>query len=691
MKKFLIYLLLCIPIFLIAQVNPQDVTIIRDQWGVPHIYAKTDAGGAYGLAWAYAEDDFQSLQQPLLAVKGKFSEVKGKKGALLDAIAFMVDADGVVEEKWEEDVSPEFKKVLNGYAQGANDYAEKHPEEILRKGVFPITGKTILKGYVTNLTLMSNVHYDLVRIFEGSIIAQEDPEFTRGSNGWAISPKMSSDGQTYVVCNSHQPLEGALAWYECHIDTEEGWHFFGATFAGGVTPFIGTNEHLGWTHTVNFDDYCDTYKLTMHPKDKLQYRFDGKWFGLEKRVLKLKVKVGPIRIPVSKTFYKSKYGPTIKTKHGFYSLRFPSNMTVKAAEQWYRMNKAEDLESFQDAIRIQGVPSLNIVYGDKAGNILFLGHGLFPKRDPNFKWDRVLPGDTSATLWEPDFYPLEREPLVINPPSGYVYNMNHSSMFCTGPDDNPEPESFPGTMGLQQKHTARSLRFIDLMKGRTSLSYEELKEIKYDNQIRFPLYTRSIENLDQIRHLDQKKYAPIADVIDALNRWNGKTDADNRQASIYALAVKYYIKYVRDEGIADYNNTLPERVLADGLIYAKDHLNKHFGKWEVPLGDVQKVVRGDLEYPVSGVPEAITQMWTVDYQDGKFKSNVGDCYILFIRYRNEGLPLLESISPFGTSTHPESPHYTDQMGKYANQELKTMTMDEKKIRSEAEKSYHPGD
>ena len=692
MKNPLICLFLFISGSLFSQVDPGEVEIVRDSWGVPHIFARTDAGASYGLAWAHAEDDFKSIQQPLLAARSMFAQVKGKNGALLDAVAFLVDADGVVERNWETDVSPEFKQVLQGYAEGLNAYAEAHPGEVLCKGLFPVSGKTVLKGYVTSLTFLSNVHYDLVRIFEGTIVAQEDPDFTRGSNGWAVSPRCSADGQTYLVANSHQPLEGATAWYECHLHSEEGWNFYGATFPGGVTPFVGTNPQLGWTHTTNFDDYCDTYKLTMHRKNKLQYKFDGEWLTLEKRVLKLKVKVAGMRIPVKKTFYRSKYGPTVKVKTGYYSLRFPSNMTIQAAEQWFRMNKARNFEEFKDAVRMQGVPNQNVIYADREGNIMFLGHGLFPKdRDPNFQWDRVLPGDTSATLWEPGFYPMEDLPLVVNPPSGYVYNMNHSSMFCTGPGENPDPGEFPMTMGLQQKHTARSLRFIELMKDRERLSYEDLKRIKYDSQMVLPLYTRSIENLDQMRTLDQQKYPEIADVIDALNRWDGNVEADNRQAAIFAVAVKNYIKYLREEGIADYNNTLPERVIAEGLHDAKLHLNKHFGKWEVPLGDVQKHVRGDKEYPIWGTPEAITQMWTKDYEKGKFKSYLGDSYILFVRYPTNGdLPILESISPYGTSSKPDSPHYTDQMEYYVNKRLKSVSMDEKEIRAQAERVYHPG-
>ncbi len=670
-------------------IDVENIDIVRDKWGVPHIYGKTDAETAYGLAWANAEDDFATMQETLLAVKGQLSAVKGKEGALLDALAFIVEADAVVEQHFDKAFSVEFKKVLNGYMQGINAYAAKHPKQVLRKKIFPITEKDLIKGYVTLMTIITNVHYDLGRIFDNTIVNQESGSMGRGSNGIALSPKKSSDGNTYLVANSHQPLRGVSAWYEMHVNSEEGWNFLGGTFPGGVSPFLGTNEHLGWTHCTNYADFHDVYKLKMHPTEKKQYLFDGEWIELEKRVLKLKVKVGPIRIPVKRKFYKSKYGPTFKTKSGYYALRFPSNMEIRAAEQWYQMSKTTDFDGFKQTMRQQLLPSLNTVYADKTGNLYFLGNGLFPKRNPKYNWQGVIKGDTSATLWQPKFMPFDSLVQLENPKCGYIFNSNNTPFNCTCPEENPKAENYNKTMGYLTKNTARSVRFQELISAYDKMSYDDLKKIKYDSGFTLPLYTRTFENWDNIRHLDPKKYPDIADAIEWLKKWDGNAATDNRQAALVSLTIQYILKKYRKLGQIDYNNKPKDIVYANALRYAKKHLLKHFGKMDIPLGDLQVHVRGDKELPIWGLPEALTQMYTVPYKKGKFQSYLGDSYILFATYNESGIKKIETIHCYGASNHPDSPHYDDQMDMYVNKQLKTMTLDKEKIYKEAVKVYQP--
>lgn len=672
-------------------INPQNVTIARDSWGVPHIFGGTDAETAYGLAYAYCEDAFPTMQEPLLALEGKLSSVKGKKFALLDVIAFFVDVHRSVDTRYDTTFSDEFKLVIDGYAQGVNDYASAHPEEVYLDEIFPIEGRDIIKGYIMSLTLISNVHYDLGRIFENTIDLQEEEGFTRGSNGIAMNEYKSEDGYTYMVANSHQPLRGFVSWYECHVKSGEGWNMLGGTFAGGITPFVGTNPYLGWTHTVSFDDFNDVFKLTMNPDKKLQYRFDGKWLDLEERVLKLKVKVGAIKVPVKRKFYWSKYGPTLKNKEGYYSVRFPSNIRIGAAEQWFHMNKAKNLDEFTEALEMQQLPSTNLMYADRDGNILFHSIGLHPYRNPDYNWLGVVPGDTSATLWKEEFMPLDSLVWVENPKSGYIFNCNHTAFNCTGPDDNPDPEEYNETIGYLKKNTARAVRFNELIAQYEELSYEDFKRIKYDSDYSFPMYTRSIENLDMLRQLNPETYPDIADVILMAKKWNGSTAVDNRQAAVISLCIYYLTTFVREEGIADYNNTLDEVVFVDAMTFARKHLLKHFGKLDIELGELQVHTRGDVELGIWGTPEVITQMYTVPYEKGKFQSYLGDSYILFARYGEDGVNLIETINCYGASSRPDSPHYTDQMQPYVNKELKTMIMDKEKILRSAERVYHPGE
>ncbi|HHZ66235.1 MAG TPA: hypothetical protein EYN51_12210 [Flavobacteriales bacterium] len=343
-----------------SQINPESITIARDKWGVPHIYAPKDEEVAYGLAWATCEDNFHDVQENILPVRKRMGEYKGKDGAIIDVFGHMMGVDELVDRDFDKSFSDKFKLVLEGYCAGVNSYAEKHPKEILLKGIFPVTPKDVIKAYTFSLAFMTHVHYDFYRIFKGHIKNYE-LQHGIGSNGMAVRSSRTKDGKTYLAINSHQPLEGPFAWYEAHLMSDEGLNILGANFPGGVGIMVGVNENLGWGHTLNYPDLDDVYKLTMHETEKLKYKFDGKWETLEERPIKMKVKVlGFLKIGVKQKFYWSKYGTTIKTDDGFYSVRFPANMDIRAAEQWYHMNKAKNFDEFSKVLDMQAG---DIIYG----------------------------------------------------------------------------------------------------------------------------------------------------------------------------------------------------------------------------------------------------------------------------------------------------------------------------------------
>jgi len=580
---------------------------------------------------------------------------------------------------------------LEAYAAALNKYASLHPEEIRHKKLFPITPKDIVKGYVLSMAFISNLQYDLGRLLQNQL---EPMRFDRGklpngSNGIAIAPHKTKEGKTFLLSNSHQPLRSYLSWYEVHMHSEEGWNFTGATFAGGVTPFVGTNEHLGWTHCVNYNDIHDTYELVMHPKERLKYKFDGQWLELEERIWKGTVKLGFIKIKVRKKFYWSKHGPVIKNKSGYYALRFTSNMIIGAAEQWYNMNKATSLESFNKALEQQQHPSLSITYGDKEGNILFIDNGLFPYKNPNYNWRYILPGDTSSTLWEPNFMPLERVLQVKNPPSGYVFHMNGSGFSSSSDEDDPNPADYDKTMGYLTTVGSRHITFKRLIKEYDKLSYDDFKTIKYNQDQTLPLYTRSIENWDQIRHLSPEKYPDLADIIEVFSKWDGSGDVHNKQAAIFVLSSTYISKYTEKQGTWDITGSLSEAVFPEALRYAKKHLLKHFGTLEIELGTLQRHIRGDKNYPIGGIAESIAVIYTIPYKKGVRQSNLGDSFILFAVYGEDGVEKIETINCYGASNRPDSPHYNDQMDLYIKQQTKLMTLDKKAILQDAKRTYHP--
>jgi len=532
----------------------------------------------------------------------------------------------------------------------------------------------------------------LARLFQNNIapIANIDKnKLPGGSNGFALAPRKTKEGKTFLVSNSHQPLRGFMAWYEVHVHSEEGWNFLGATFAGGITPFIGTNEHLGWTHCVNYNDYHDVYELKMHPKGKKQYWFDGEWLDLEERVFKTKVKLGFLKIGIRKKFYWSKHGPVIKNKSGFYALRFPANMIVGQAEQWYHMNKATNLQEFKKAQELQQIPSLATIYADKESNILFIDNGLFPYRNPNYDWDRIVPGDTSATLWAPDFMPMDSILMIENPPSGYVYHTNGTGFYSTAPDDCPKPSDYNKTMGYMEEYTPRQLRVINLLDPEDKISYTELKTIKYDLKREFPLYAPIATNWDSIRHLSGTKHPHLAEILTAFKKWDGNTDLHNKQAAIYSLSSKFILEELNKQGRLTVPGVLSEKLMVNALNHSKKYLLKHFGELEIELGELQKHVRGDKVFPVGGVSETLAAMYMEPYKKGMMQSAMGESFILFATYNKNGVEKIETVNCYGASNKPDSPHYSDQMEMFLKHELKPMTLDKKEILKTAEKSYHP--
>lgn len=675
---------------LTAQVDPANITIARDAWGVPHIFAPTDAEVAYGFAWATAEDDFRTMQEQLLPIRGVAGLVHGKSGAAMDVAVHLLGTKELVKDRYESDLSPEFRQVVEAYAAGVNAYARQHKKEVLHKKLFPIDGQDIIQAYVLGVALMSSVDRVLGDLFRGHYRKPDPPE-NRGSNAFAVSRRKTTDGKTYLAVNSHQPLEGPNSWYEAHLCSEEGWNILGATFAGGVSIFHGTNEYLGWAHTLNFPDFADVYALEMHPEKPYTYRFDGQWLELQPYHTKARIKLlGILPVGARQKFWKSKYGVTLETEHGFFALRFPANRDIRAAEQWFRMNKATNFEEFRAALDMQGIVCTNIVYADRDDRIYYLSNGRFPLRDPAYDWKGVLPGDTSATLWDDRYYPLDSLVQVLDPASGYVYNCNHTPFLSSAPADNPDPESIPETMGYQELDvlTNRGVRFDELIRQYEKLSYEDFKRIKYDRA-----YTESMRfapKLAPIFSLDPEKYPQLSESIRLLREWDLQAAEDSEAATLFILAYYHIRKNLSGSRSLREGEELDEAGLVAGLLHARDHLQEHFGTTRVPLGKLQRHIRGSVDLPYGGGPDVMAAVSSAVNGDGRLEARAGDSYIQLVRFSPDGVEI-ESVNAFGASARPGSPHYTDQMELFVNQQLKSMTLNKEKILKEAKRIYQPGE
>jgi acyl-homoserine-lactone acylase len=680
MKNLFLFFLL-INITAVGQVKPEDIQIARDSFGVPHIFGKTDADVAYGLAWAHAEDDFYNIQSSFLAGKGMLGRSIGRKGAEADYVVALLRCRDIVKEKMGS-ISPQFLKQINAYIQGMNDYARTHPAEVRVKSAFPATVEDYLTTVVFSLCMISGLEQALPQIFKGNLPLIPGFEPT-GSNAFAIHPNKTTTGEAFLAINSHQPLEGPVGWYEAHLISEEGTNILGALFPGALTVLAGVNESLGWAHTVNNMDKIDVYQLKINPANKNEYEFDGQWIKLESRKIKLKVKGIPVK--VGKDALWSKYGPTIRNGKGTFSLRFTANMDIRGMEQWWRMGKSNSFSSFYEAISMQALPLFNIVYADKFDTIFYISAGKMPIRNKNngYSWNSTLPGNTSATLWD-DFHPISDLPQYINPSSGYLFNTNHSPFLATATIDNLNPEKFDKTSDYEMYHNNRSQRFSELITPLEKLDYESFKKIKYDGQL--PQHLRYIYNLDTMELIDAKIYPDLSDIILDYQRWDRKSDTGSKGAAIFAL----FFQYASAKRAEWTNYTLNTNQIIGGLQFVKKHQMQYFGKTGISLGQLQKHIRGDKVIPLWGLPDVLTAMYSRPQPDGTLKGYVGDSYIQLVRFPKNGIPVMETVNAYGASANKNSPHYTDQMDLFVNKQTKSMTLDKEKVLKEAVKVYYPG-
>lgn len=684
MKKTLITtLFLAATYAAFSQVNPENIDIVRDKWGVPHIFGKTDAETAYGLAWANAEDDFKTMQFTMLAGKGMLGRVNGKDGATVDYVVSLLRCKQIVEQEF-DNLSPDFVRLIEGYVAGINAYAAAHPKEILSKKAFPLTAKEYITSTILSLSVISGVEKTLQTILQNKLDGLKDFK-AAGSNAIAILNTKTTDGATYLANNSHQPLEGPVAWYEAHLISEEGWNMLGGLFPGGPVIFLGTNENLGWAHTVNNQDKIDVYQLEINPENENQYKFDGEWLDLEVEKVKLKVKIGPFVIPVKKEAYWSKYGATLKSEQGTFSVRFGANMDIRGVEQWYRMNKANNFSEFYKAMEMVAIPGFNTVYADRDDNIFYVSNGKIPIRNQDYDWEGVLPGNTSETLWT-EFHPFADLPQYINPKSGYLFNTNNTPFNATGEADNLKNEDFDQTMGYETFDNNRSKRMGDLLKSYDKFSYDDFKRVKYDSQLPADslLYPT---NVNVIFRLDETKYPDIAKQISTLKNWDRNADIESEGAAIF---MKFYWNVYEKYKSSGFERTISEEESVELLRAVKKHFIEHFGKENVTLGEIQKLKRGDKELPIWGLPDVITAMYAVtEYGEGKHNVKQGETYIELTKFKKGQLPEIESVINYGASNHPENPHYDDQMELYAAKKLKRMTLDKEEVRKNAVRTYHP--
>jgi len=666
-----------------------NVTIYRDTWGVPHIFGQKDRDTAYGLAYAHAEDDFKTIQDIMLALKGRLAFEYGKDAAPNDYMVQLLKIWEVVDNGYLKDLSKEVQAICEAYADGLNHYALLNPKKVIR-GMFPVEGKDVIAGFVHRTPLMFGLDRVLgkLAVSEDPTIAlnnkieKEDPfDYTLlGSNVIAVSPTRSADKFTRLAINSHQPWTGPVAWYEAHLHSEEGWNVNGGLFPGSPVVLVGHNENLGWSHTVNNPDLIDVFELKIDPENQNKYFFEGEWRDLEEETISIPVKlIGPFSWTFKREGLRSIHGPVIRNDQGTFAIRYSGYGEVRHVEQWFKMNKSKNLKDFTNAMSMMALPMFNTVYADKVGNIFYVYNALSPKRNINYNWSGILPGDQESLIWK-DYYKFEELPQVLNPTSGFLQNCNSSPFLATDGDDNPRESAFPKNMGIETFQTNRALRAMELFSSDTSITKEEFYSNKHDTY-----YSKnSVLAINLKRFLDEaiSEDEDINEALKLMRNWDLNTDSLTT-----AMHLAYEtIRPVYDPAkyVYDYDKNMNR--LKDIIQWTK----AAFGKIEVKWGDIQRLKRGKTNLALSGGPDILRAV----YSKQEAKNNIGiagDCYFEIVEWDTEGNVFAQSIHQFGTATQDQnSIHYDDQARLFAKHKMKPVWMKLEDIKLNLEKAYQPG-
>ncbi|MCC7395201.1 MAG: acylase [Sphingomonadaceae bacterium] len=697
--------------------TPQDVRIARDAYGVPHIFGRSDADVAYGVAYAHAEDDFATLQEVLAMTRGRLGAMTGADGAKVDFAAQLIDGRGTVQRHYAQ-LPADVRALFTAYAAGLNHYAAQHPDEVRLSSLFPVRAEDVVAGFVIRSPFFFGLDNVLGRLVEGKplhgeggpptppnpatstpAIAMASPngvdrpyfagtllgggEGQNGSNAFAVAPARGGDGQTRLVSNSHQPWTGGVAWYELVVHSAEGWDFAGATFPGSPYPFLGHNRYLGWTNTVNRPDLVDVYRLTLNA-DGTQYRLDGRWYPLQHQRIWLRVKWGPFVIPVPRTLYRSVHGPVVINDQGAFAIRYAGIDRLDMVTQYYRIQKARNFAEWRAAMAGQGVPATNFIYADREGNIGLFYNGLFPDRPAGYDWRHILPGDTRRDIWAASL-PFARAPALVNPASGYIFNANNTPFTAAGPGDELNPAAFDPRMGVELDETNRSLRALDLFEAAGNIDDAALARIKYDTGYVQRGYAGAwIARLLALRPTDQQ----MRDAQALLARWDWQLDGrgDGDALALTVLRPANRVHYQRSGEPLD-----PAKILGD----AAAHLQRHFGTLNPHLGDVLRLRHGTGRYrvdlPLDGGNDTLraSTLWDVE-PDGRYRVRHGDSFLMFIRWDRQGQVHSQSIQPFGAATtRPGSPHYNDQAPLFVAHRLKPVLFEPAALWATRPRIYRP--
>src|SRR5690348_1589289 len=725
MKRLvLISLLTCISLPVFGAENPevarweheaQNVTIIRDNWGIAHVYGKTDADAVFGMEYAQAEDDFNRVETNYINAMGRLAETEGESQIYRD-LRMKLFIDPVTLQKQYAASPAWLKTLMNAFADGLNYYLYKHPEVKPRviKHFEPWMALSFSEGSIggdierVDLKDLA-AFYGKERLSSTDVPEIEDEnEEPTGSNGIAIAPKNTADHHALLLINPHTSFYFRS---ELQMVSDQGLDAYGAVTWGQFFVYQGFNPHIGWMHTSSGVNAISEYLETVEKKNgHYFYRYGDK---------ELPVITKRITIPYSTeqgisekkfTAYYTMHGPVIAEKGGKWLTIRLMQEPIKALTQDFTRTKATDFKTFRQTMELHTNSSNNTIFADSDGDIAYFHGNFIPRRDPHFDWTKPVDGSNPATDWH-GLLKIDETPHLLNPPSGWIYNSNDAPWNAGGPGSLKKSD-FPIYVETGGE-SARGIHAVRVLTGAKDLTLDSLiSSVAFDSYL--PWFERALPALikawDSAANSDPLK-AKLAEQIKTLRGWDYRWGADSVPTS---LAVFWGTDLLRHFGrdartaeipIYDYAATkLTAEQLLESLSAASDRLASDFGSWKTPWGDINCFQRLDDEIESHfddskpSIPvEFTSSLWGSLASFGarpypntkKWYGTSGNSFVAVVEF---GKTIqARAVTAGGESGNPASPHFDDEAERYATGNLRDVYFYQSQLKGHTERTYHPGE
>ena len=717
----------------------ENITIVRDDYGIPHVYGKSDADAVFGLLYAQCEDDFNRVEQNYIWATGRLAEVDGEEALYSDLRAKLFMTEEEAQANYEG--SPDWlKKLCDAFADGVNYYLYTHPDvrpRLLERfepwmpmyfsegsiggDIERVSVKAIREFYESGMEVPKAKEVKMES--EGKDLGKESGKSGKkkaleqrktkkkktenelepqGSNGIAISGKLTQSGDAMLLINPH------TSFYfrgEVHAVSEEGLNAYGAVTWGQFFIYQGFNERTGWMHTSTYTDIIDEFKETIIDQEgTLLYQYGEELRPVESYEITLKYKDGDWTDERSFTAYRTHHGPITHLVDGQWTATAMMWAPPKALEQSFIRTKQGGYQGFRKMMDIRTNSSNNTVYADAEGNIAYFHGNFIPKRDTSFDYTKPIDGSDPNTDWQ-GLHTVDENILLKNPENGWIQNCN-STPYTAAAEFSPKKENYPNYMSLDRENF-RGVHAIALLKDRDGYTLDSLMHLAHDPYL--PAFKALIPGLIADYNSHDDKNPKLREAIAILEKWDYKTGTESVAMT---LAHYYGTAMGRDaehpEGLSDMEKFIwLGKNSEEGLrIFEQviDRLTTDFGTWSIPWGQVHRYQRlnGDIRQdfddskpsrPIgfaSGRWGALAA-YGVSYDNDtkKIYGTRGNSFAAVVEFGDK--VKAKSILAGGQSGDPDSPHFDDQIQRYSEGNWKEVAYYKEDVLRRAEETYRPGE